>query len=361
MNPTLHLVKDRRVVPLRWKRAITGHPHGDFPDIDDRGTRAPEYAPVVGMTAGRAATVRLEREMIAADAPLFVTSSDEEVVAIEDPADRPLPPGSVADVRIRALAGGAPRQADVQIRFGSMQGPVVSRLVVNSWEAIEVTISPHLVTTEGYPGTKIGTQIDWRACLAMAQGIWWPAGIQFKVGKPSRILKQVTYAGIVDKIGDGVMLLRTHHVPHTVNVYFVPAFEDDVLLGWGPGPLERYERGSSPPGVIVADRTISTPHSPETIGQVLAHEIGHFFGLLHTDRREELHKVGRDRWARRMLMHNYAPMFLWEDWHDDIGYGRTPGGARMPGSLISQKRLPGISTDPEAPIARKLAGKDELF
>ena len=83
MTVPLPVYRERRVVMVRWVRARHGDPHNGYPDVDNRGTRAPEAAAIVGIMKDQSVHVRLLRENIDGAAPLFVTSSDPLALEIQ--------------------------------------------------------------------------------------------------------------------------------------------------------------------------------------------------------------------------------------------------------------------------------------
>src|SRR5215216_6563176 len=95
-NTSNNIHKTQRISLVSFRRATTGPPKLNFPDIDDRGyfrsSLIPvasgftnlgfDRGPVVGVTEGDTVTIELKRERIDAKTPLFVLSSNDRVMKV---------------------------------------------------------------------------------------------------------------------------------------------------------------------------------------------------------------------------------------------------------------------------------------
>lgn len=359
MSIRLEVYKERRVVMVRWARARSGDPHRSYPDVDDRGSRSPEFAAVIGMMAGREAYVRLERELIDDAAELFVTSSDDTKVGLLQPADGKLPAAKRMTLELSGVSGGNPHEAFIEVRFGSLTGPIVSRLLVRCYTRRRVTITPHIVTIHNAAGTG-GTAsfADVASIMAHVQAIWRPCGVEFTVGATLHDTVSFASADIVSDAvwpGEVAALLGTNSVPHTINAYFVRRIGTGDTLGYGFSRPSSVTYGTGNPGIILADVAGVSVHDTPWAGNDLAHEAGHFFQLWHPNQQQPPTERN-DSWSRRFLMHNYNLQGA-VGWKDDNGYGTHSGDVRR-GALITHKHIPHIATDDECATARSaiLAG-----
>jgi hypothetical protein len=352
--------KVQRLVLTRFRRAKHGDPSASRPDIDDRGYTGDEHGSVVGITEDRTITVRLTREKIEATAPLFVTSSDENVVTVVDPADGALPNARDMDVQLRGISGGNPSKAKVEVRFGSASGPIIHELGVWVFEPLFVRITAHRVTISQKDGQAqpIGTTADVKAIIDMVRAIWRPCGIAFSFdpNKNVRDEKDVAFtkAGVVSMDpwpGEVEELLTTNWKPKTINVYFVHQIGEKGTTGLGIPRAKTKSLGVTNPGIIVAD--VPRGQNPDTYSwaQTIAHEIGHFFRLEHVERRHA-NNPREDTWTRRMLMYPLLRLTPQNNWKDDVGYGKSRAGC-----FITMKNLPQLTTDGECATARKTVVK----
>lgn len=357
----LEIYKERRVVMVRWVRGKSGDPDAQFPEIDARGTRMDDaYGAIIGMMAGKTATVGLLRELIdpAADLYVDVHSGGESNVSIVNPADGHLPGTATMSVGLSCLSGGDPSDATIEVRFGSLTGPVISTLLVRCYTPRSVNITPHIVTINDATGT-IGTPsvAVIADVMAQAQAIWRPCGVFFNVGATQYDPVTLATANILAETrAELTTLLGTNNVGGTINAYFVPQIGAGGFSGLGFSRPTSVRRRVGNPGIILADQIID---SGTTIvrdatwgGATIAHESGHFFGLLHPndldppDERE-------DTWSRLDLMHNLYRLMIQGNWKDDLGYGAPIAGRGRRGALITHKQLPHIFTDSQCSKARQ--------
>ena len=358
----LSIYKERRVVMVRWKRARTGDPNREYPEVDVRGTKAPEFSAITGVMQDKEAIVRMERENIDSAAELFVTSSDDTKVSVVDPADGKVPAGATADIKIKGVAGANPNEATIEIRFGSKTGPILSKLLVRCYQRRRVTITPHIVTIHGPGGTGgVPSTANVANIMAHVQAFWRPSGVEFTIGATrndpvnfatANVLSDTplpatpnTFAGT-----EVATLLQTNWIANTINVYFVRQIGTGNMLGYGISRPSSVTFATVNPGIILGDQAGGMVHDTAWAGNDLAHEAGHFFQLWHPNLQQPpTHR--EDTWARRMLMHNHNTQAILGNWKDNNGYGAIGGSARR-GGLVTHKHITGISTDNETRTAR---------
>src|SRR5688500_2083616 len=105
--------KTRRIVPIRFQRAVTGLTQEHYPDIDDRGSRAPEFGPIVGVAENATVRIHVVRHALPTQVPLFATAGlPPAVPRATGPApfavtgSSALPATSPIQVELRGTSGG---------------------------------------------------------------------------------------------------------------------------------------------------------------------------------------------------------------------------------------------------------------
>ena len=344
------IYKYQRLMLVRFVRAISGNPDPANPDIDDRGYTGTDHGPIVGVLEGQDIAVRLLRQNIETTARLFVTSSDINVVTIADPVGGLLPNDPNMLIALHGVAGENPRTAKVQVRYDSATGTILHELSVWVFSPLELDITPHLVTIAKSGGgtAPIGSIANASAIMNLVSAIWAPMGITFSVGAVQN--ENVTFANAGEVAwGEINTLLTTNHIPNTINVYFVHQIHSTgsmVTLGYGFSRSKIASYSFTNPGIILADGGTGFTRTLYMWGNDLAHEIGHFLRLEHTERRHS-DNPRLDTWSRRMLMYPLGPMGTLGNWKDNVGYGNHNRGC-----LITMKDLSQLITDGECTISR---------
>jgi len=207
----------------------------------------------------REAYVRLERENIDTNAELHVTSSDATKVSILDPADGRVPSGAHADLKIKALVGGNPAEAHIEVHFGSATGPILSRLLVRCFTRRRVAITPHIVTIHNAAGTGgVASTANVAAIMDHVQAIWRHSGVEFTIGAAVNDSINLATANVLSDTpfpGEIVTVLGTNWVANTINVYFVSQIGTGSTLGYGFSRPSSVAFGTGNPGIILGDRT----------------------------------------------------------------------------------------------------------
>jgi hypothetical protein len=372
MAINLPVYKQRRLVLTRFKRAVTGDPDSDKPDIDDRGWTG-QFGPVVGVTSGTTVTVQLRRERIDTSAALFATSSDTSVFTVSSPAGGALPAGARADLGLTGGTGGNPKVAKLQIRFASATGPILHTMDVWVYSKVTVNLTPHRVTIGSAANPAgIPTAVAIATIIDKVKAIWKPCGVDFNVQPTMPDYHLFATAGVAktrfnDAAGthwspEVAQMLAMFFVPNTINAYFVNQLATDDsanVLGHGISRARSSGSGGAlpQPGILLGDQTstgINRSGDVMWVANDLAHEIGHFFGLDHPAMSSGA--VRQDTWGRRMLMFNFNLMGKlggaggWKD--TAVGYGADASGNPRRGCLVTLKNLSQVSTDGESTTAR---------
>src|SRR5262249_6151257 len=96
------------------------------------------------------------------------------------------------------------------------------------------------------------------------------------------------------------------------------------------------------PGILLGD---------EADAHVLAHELGHFLSLTHSDHNDKSEDIRKDFWTHRRLMFSKNNRTIFPPPHHiDLGYG-----AGKDGELITVKHIQGDPNDDEVARARRRA------
>lgn len=344
--------KTRRLTLLSFHRAATGDPDPRRPDLDDRGFGATEYGPVVGLHQGDAITVRLVRDRIDRDAPLFVTSSNPGVATIAGSPS--LPNKGIMDVQVQGVAGQSPAIALIQVRFGGAGGPILAQLGAWVYQPLVIRVAPHIVNVGSVAGlAAVGPTTVPADVIGRANDIFRPVGIHFAAIPTLTHTVNASLQGAISW-AELPWLFQTYFQANAINVYFVHHCND--ALGWGVARNVVATYGFSQPGIAVADEGLTGfTLDAQLKGQLLAHELGHFLGLWHPEKVNAGPPGPRkDAYSRRMLMFPTLPIESLGDWRDDLGYGKFQTWPRG-GALITMKNLSQMTTDGEAATVRSVA------
>jgi hypothetical protein len=359
--------KMRRIVLVGFSRARVGSPQYLYPDLDDRGwlhdraasngeTIADVHGPVLGMQQDRDAWVqcnRLRVESTANGGPeLYMKSEDTSVVTLDTPAvGSPLP----ADGKFK-LKGGTGTWSDkfarLTIRLDSDSGPIIGEMGARVFRQRTVRIQPWILTVRGRaaPGAPItglapatsSAQIT--TLINVAKRVWRQCGIRFQV--------LPTLPGNVTLTAPGMTLENSHasnSFPSPDGVMRAPGFDDsnpvhlvnrtanacnicwirqfrDLNPGTGQTMAWAYDKTAwaAGSGIAIMDGAD---------GNDLAHEIGHYLSLDHSDEPAGGSAgVSRtDYQVLRRLMFRFNP-------HGQGSFRRNVGyGSRVRGALITMR------------------------
>ncbi len=324
----------QRVSLVKFQRATAIPPQLNYPEIDDRGyfreevvspgAGQPDFklsvdrGPIVGVTESDTVFVEIERVRIANKAPLFITSSDPNVMQVSgtaikkvsttknSPPTEKLFPWQTQTLHISGVKGKGgvlPNVAKVEVRYGSNKGPIIGELTVYVFTPFYINIVPHMVTLSGSKGYGVSHIFDPEPVFKFIQGIYQPCGIHFLVGahEPEFIPSNMNVAGKW-KYNPGsdmeeMIKQAKHHHSDAINIYFVDEIDSggNGVIAYARRPLKRqYKR------CVIAQTVVS---SLDKLASTIAHELGHFFDLDHTDNTEAANERA-DIWSEdRMLMH----------------------------------------------------------
>ncbi len=401
ITKTVH--KYERIVPVRFARAphatdptvSSGTYDADAPEVDDRGflphATGGAVMPVgldeaVAAAARPETRVRLIRMDMENAGQLFVTSSNAAIFEITLPAaNAALPSTKEMMVKLRALTSGT---ANLEVRFGTIGGPIIHRMQVSVNPIIDVRMVAHVPTITGnafpnpatpgiaFPAQSTRTDASIRALIAGANLIYFPYGIRLNldaaIDRAAAIA--LTNQGMVDDLSNAEFngTMQLNRVAGAINAHFVPQIADGTAanpINATAGVATSAITDPTNYGLYVADWATSF--------QVIAHESGHLFNIVNDPTNSFLHintrpdaaipGTGRvirfDTISRRRLMWAFTGIRLGNNppiepnraahnlpFRDDVGYGRNAVGG-----MLTIKQLNNDKSDLEMAEVRRTA------
>lgn len=376
------------IVPVRFARAPdannpdidSGPPDANAPDPDDRGfvPAQPGAASLpVGLDeslaeAARPETrVRLIREDMENGGALFITVSDNAILAITSPAPGTALPGQQnMMIRFRARAAG---ECLIRVMFGAENGPVIHqlRVVVNALR--DVRIAAHVPTINGaivndstgtpVPARSTRTDANIRDLIAQANAIYFPYGIRFVLDAAinrAGVLNFSNRGMVNDMTNEFGLTTANNRVNGAVNMYFVPQIGSAAEVDQVGGSASSSRENPNTFGSLIADMAAG--------GQTIAHELGHVLNLVNDPRGQFVHvntvndpaspgtgrEVRSDIVSRRRLMWAFTnlPADPNMPYRSDVGYG-----AGQPGAMLTVKQLDQDRTDLEMREVQRAAAR----
>ena len=343
LKRTIH--KYQRICPVRFARApdatnanaISGPPDANAPDPDDRGFKkclSTTYGAIVlpvgfdSDLATQAETrVKLIRENIADDAPLYACSGSEDKLEITSAPK--IANGASVIIKFKVKAQG---KCFIEIRHNSKTGPILHRLqvVINSLRSIDIKAHSPVINgvnqLAGVPNQSVfntKAQIDSR--FVDVNKIYFPYGIKFEVmASVDNDIHNFLIEGGIDLGSAEGGTMRSHNRAGngTINVIFVPQIvvTKANAAGGRDWVISRDRIGGA------ASSAISNPNGFiiyladwATEAQTIAHEIGHVLHLVNDPGN---------------------PRFVHSNTRDDRQNPQVPGtGVRVRDDIVSRRRL----------------------
>ncbi len=316
---------------------------------------------MVGITEGDTVRVKVLREDIDATAPLFATSTDTQVVRVVAPAGGgPIPPDGVFS--ILGVKDFANRPVAVQVRLGSVGGPVLGEIEPHIFQLRKLRIRVHLVSINGVATTR--TQASVTTIFDTVNAIWRPGGIEFELfdfvstpvagfANPGQLTTNLFVTPpTVPTFNEFSRLINTNFATTRINIYCIRAANEIRGLTFdkdAPRPAPGVVPTTEGFGIVLVDAADAND---------FAHELGHFLDL--DDHTDDLggNNFRLDSWARRCLMFQfnpYADVTVATPTHaaepafrNDVGYGTL-----LRGALITVKDRVGDTRDGELARARR--------
>lgn len=362
MAVKLQVYKEMRLVPVRFERAKTGAPDEEFPDIDDRGHnfKVPAMGiaeskeirgPVIGLRKSQKIKIKLVREQIDHSAPLFISSSDDDVIKVTKPASGvALATGKSTIIELEGgdFAQANPKSAKIEVRYESKTGPIIYELTAYVFSPLPVFLQPHIVTINNNAGTGgVKPAINVDNVMAQVKALWASSGVKFIV-QPSKEWSVNLPTANKMMWGDVNTVLAKMWQANTVNIYVVR--EIDGALGLGISKAAHTGFGINKPCVFAGEKSGAIVRADTYWwANDVAHELGHFFTLWHpTDGPSASNAWKRyDTWSMRFLMHNWnytgraGPPGDPADWptFNNFGYGQYQANQPFRGGMVPLKNV----------------------
>jgi hypothetical protein len=381
--------KKQVIVPVRFKRAITGFSELDAPDIDDRGyvmgTRPGTWGkttlqgPMVGLTVGDEVRLKVLREDIDSTAILFATSTDTTLIEISDPKDG----GSIGDdgiFKIKGIKDVANQGVAVQVRLGTATGPIIGEIEPHIFNPFRIPITVHMVQIDD--ATTTGTVPDQpiQRIIDRMKAIWRPCGVEIEFdSSKTPVVNDRIKLSVADQVKDpdddkwaevkkvlGLQRQRLKLGPgnrdRSVNWYIIGDFSDSTTVGLGVR-RDLADQLKTDPGIFTTANGVTDDKEIERVARTVAHEIGHFFTLKHVQEQNAKTAV-QDTYGLRQLM---WPLSFMGKVAATAGLTATPRvadvgyGDKVRGCLITLKNHAGHKTDGECASARKSIATNQWF
>ena len=306
--------------------------------------------------------VKLVREDIDNNAQLQAKSTNDAIAKVTTPVGK-FQGAKEKEVEIEAVMVG---EAKIQILYDGDPKFVIGELtvrVVSMASFREFNIRPYLVTIADAAGhNPIGPPVrNYNTLIDEVNDIWRPHGIQFTLLASCHKSLNLTISGRLRAAGnyadfdDAIMANDTGGNPpdpNAINVLFVNEIEgaDGITVPVPAGAGVRH-------ALDIYGVAMGAPNTLHawTDAITLAHELGHYFHLEHTDDKYSVKGNWRDMWVTRSLLFAGWPVTP-PLWHNEVGYG-----AGQYGALIPIRDLNKWDEDGQQTIARNIANGPRVY
>jgi hypothetical protein len=189
------------------------------------------------------------------------------------------------DSRFANAFGGGTYTMTVESRAGEVCYYVIPQMQ----EGTKLSLNLYFVGVQGVSASTASNDRDIQAMVSMMKGIYSKMGITVEVANYYDANSTVTQNySIIRDFYDVFNLVATSQAPeggpYSVNVFLINDFnvsDAPGLLGISTGiPGMAALHGSSGSGLVFSTATLGEDN--KTLGQTMAHEVGHFLGLRHT-------------------------------------------------------------------------------
>lgn len=378
------------IVPLAFRRGTDDEvPESDAPELDDRGFlrgqaqsglgASDARGPMVGLMENFPVRLRIEREDIDPNADIYVTATDPLKIEIVEPAGGgPIQADDVFKIRGKDAKGAAGK---IQARLGSADGPVLGELEPHIFNRLKVPLQLHLVTINSASGNGTEPVAPLDKMVKRIRAIWWPCGIELVYDTTVRPIAHDTItltntdlcepwgADNAAEIKKILNLQNKNPADHAASPpdpalhwYVVQNFRktaQDIAQnrewwGWGVSRTSAGTIRSTYTGIVTSTVLLSRANGDEMLSKLVAHEIGHFFGLQHAENRN-YDNPALDTSARRMLMYpnlDLSPFAAGATLDQGLRFNNVGYGDKSAGCLVTIKRHLHHGSDGETMTAR---------
>jgi hypothetical protein len=301
------LPSEQRIVPVQFERCSleanvdTFLPH-TYPPFDAEKADFNQACALVSMAPQSTMQLTLKRANIAANSPLFLSSSNPDLLTVVKP-DTTIPLAEGTEQIIEITSGCiqetenlyAMEMAYIDVRYGADDGVIIGRLGVCLLPRIYINVQAYLVNIHGREKKQsipLESSFPFKKVIQNVKHFWLQYGIQLNVAAPEEI--NLTLAESqhmhIDEINH---VLNTHYAENHINVYFIPHIKGlpetsktNQALAFTPKEYQGfYLKKDMPLRYPALFFETGKSHNIAQNERLLAMKLGHFFGLdsVHCD------------------------------------------------------------------------------
>lgn len=295
------LPSEQRIVPVQFKyhsieaNVDTFLPHTDLP-FDIENADSGQACTLVSMACQSSIKLQLLRTNIAPDSPLFISSSNPDLLTVISPSSNmPLNAGAAQTIEINSGQVqetedlNTLKMAYIDVRFGADDGVIISRLGVCVLPRIYINVQSYLVNIHGRERNQaipVESNFPYKNVIQHVKAFWLQYGIQLNFAAPEEI--NLTLAESENMhIAEMNDVLNTKYVENHINLYFVPHLKGllqntqyNQALAFTPKEYQGFFTGNDTPlrYPAIFFETGKNPDLNQN-ARLLAMKLGHFFGL----------------------------------------------------------------------------------
>ncbi len=358
---------------MHFERGIKGPADAQYPEVDNYGFRGRIAGlenissqglacAALSLSENSQGTINLVRDNIGLQAPLFVISTEPNLLEVV--SANPCKPAPTVPIQLRTKStqGKHMLQCNLQVRFGSESGPVIANLLVCVMQSLIVKIQPHIVQIDSKTGNAGEIpHLEMQSLFKQVQAIWHHAGIHLLLAKPTAIKANLHQANLMAcnaELNEMNQITSLRWEAERINIYFLQCVEGnkDYCINAQAHKLI----GLNHPGIFVP-LNINTHARTLDVNQFsnnIAHAIGQFFSLKTLKGAASM----ADTWSMGNLMYPQNPVVITNNENKtlvpkDLGYGLNAQEQAYRGAFIPLKTPMNVQTSGPLIAARRYISK----